>query len=72
MCRDQICGYNVSVINYSALKSSLVVQWLGLGAFTAVALGSIPDRATEIPQATWCGREKKVIKRETSQLTLTT
>jgi len=51
MCRDHICGYNVSVINYSALESSLVVQWLGLGAFTAVALSSIPSQGPKIVYA---------------------
>ena len=34
------------------LWSSLVVQWLGLGAFTAVAWFG---QRTEILQATWCG-----------------
>ena len=28
-----------------------MVQWLGLGAFTAVALGSIPGQGTKIPPA---------------------
>ena len=32
--------------------SSLVVQWLGLSAFTAMAPGSIPGWETEIPKAT--------------------
>ena len=31
--------------------NSLAVQWLGLGAFTAVGPGSIPGRGTKIPQA---------------------
>ena len=30
---------------------SLVAQLLGLGAFTAVGLGSIPGQGTKIPQA---------------------
>ena len=29
--------------------NSLVVQWLGLGVFTAVGLDSIPGRGTKIP-----------------------
>ena len=41
------------------LGNSLAVQWLGLCAFTAVGLGSIPGRGTEILQATWRGQEKK-------------
>ena len=28
-----------------------MVQWLGLGAFTAVVLGSVPGRGTKILQA---------------------
>ena len=35
------------------LRSSLVVQWLGLGAFTAVDSGSVASRGTKIPQASW-------------------
>ena len=31
--------------------TSLVDQWLGLGAFTALDLGSIPGRGAKIPQA---------------------
>ena len=33
-----------------SLGNSLLVQWLGLGAFTAEHLGSIPDQRTKIPQ----------------------
>ena len=36
-----------------------VVQWLGLGSFTAEDLGSIPGQGTKIPQATLLGRKKK-------------
>ena len=43
--------------------SSLAVQWLGLGAFTAVGLGSIPGPGTKIPQAAQCGWKKKKKKR---------
>ena len=35
-----------------------MVQWLGLGAFTAVGLGSIPGWGTKIPQAMWCSQTK--------------
>ena len=38
---------------------SLVVQWLGLRAFTAKGLGSILGQGTEIPQAAQCGQSKK-------------
>ena len=34
------------------LGNSLVVQWLGLSAFTAKGTGSIPGQGTKIPQAT--------------------
>ena len=33
------------------LGNSLVVQWLGLGTFTAKGPGSVPGRGTKIPQA---------------------
>ena len=36
----------------------MVVQWLGLCAFTAEGLDSIPGRATKIPQTSWCGQKK--------------
>ena len=43
-------------MDFNSLKvtlrgSSLAVQWLGLSAFTAVALGSVPGWGTKIPQA---------------------
>ena len=41
------------------LGNPLAVQWLGLGAFTALALGSIPGPGTEIPQAARCSQKKK-------------
>ena len=33
--------------------NSLVVQWLGLRAFSAEGQGSIPGQGTKIPQAIW-------------------
>ena len=36
-----------------------MVQWLGLYAFTAKGLGSIPGWGTKIQQAVWCGQKKK-------------
>ena len=39
--------------------NSLVVQWLGLRAFTAEGPGSIPDRGTKILQATQCSQKKR-------------
>ena len=36
-----------------------MVQWLGLCAFTAEGLGSVPGWGTKIPQVVWCGQKKK-------------
>ena len=44
----------------SFLLNSLVVQWLGLRAFTAKGLDSIPGSGTKILQATWCGQINKL------------
>ena len=61
-------GHNVNLsflINLSHWKifkryrDSLVVQWLGLGAFTAEDLGLIPGGGTKIPQALPVWPEKK-------------
>ena len=41
------------------IGNSLVVQWLGLHAFTAEDLGSIPGWGTKIPQAVQNGQKKK-------------
>ena len=41
------------------LQNSLVVQWLGLRAFTAKGLGSIPRWGTKIPQAARHSQKKK-------------
>ena len=43
----------------AAPGNSLAVQWLGLGAFTAKGLGSIPGQGTKVPQAMWHGQKKK-------------
>ena len=40
----------------------LAVQWLGLGAFTAVGLGLIlgsPGQGTKLPHAVQCSQKKK-------------
>ena len=39
-------------------SSSLVVQWLGLCAFTAKGWDSFPGQGTKIVQVTWCGKKK--------------
>ena len=41
------------------LGNSLVVQWLGLNAFTAKGLGSIPGQGTKIPQVASRGQKKR-------------
>ena len=41
------------------LGNSLVVQWLGLYAFTAKGSGSISGQGTKIPQAVQCSQKKK-------------
>ena len=41
------------------LGNSLVVQWLGLRAFTAEGLGSIPGRGTKIPDGSVPRGQKK-------------
>ena len=33
------------------MGNSLVIQWLGLCAFTVEGLGSVPGQGTKIPQA---------------------
>ena len=43
------------------LGSSLEVQWLGLSAFTTMALSSIPGQETKIWQVAQCSRKKKKI-----------
>ena len=39
--------------------NSLVIQWLGLHAFTAEGLGSISGRGAKITQAAQCGLKNK-------------
>ena len=41
----------------------LAVQWLRVGAFTAVGLGSIPGQGAKIPQAVRYGQKKKKKKK---------
>ena len=48
-------------------RNSLAVQWLGICAFTAEGLGSIPCWGTRIPQAARCGPPKKKTKNKMQQ-----
>ena len=41
-------------------RDFLAVQWLGLCAFTAEDLGSVPSRGTKILQAAWRDQKKRV------------
>ena len=43
--------------------NSLVVQWLGLYAFTAKGAGSTPDWGTKIPQAMQWGKKQKKVEK---------
>ena len=38
------------VVKTVGFENSLVVQWLGVGAFTAVGPDSVSDQGTKIPQ----------------------
>ena len=40
--------------------NSLVVQLLGLHAFAAKGLGSLPSHGTRSPQTVWRGQKKKM------------
>ena len=44
---------------FKNIGTSLVIQWLGLHAFTAGGTGSIPGWGTKILQTTWCGQKKE-------------
>ena len=51
-------GVDLSSVQ-NPMGNSLAVQWLGLCAFIAEGVGSIPGRGTKILQATWCSPKKK-------------
>ena len=57
-----------TVMRRKKLGSSLVVHWLGLGSFTAVAQGSILGREAKIPQA-WPKKDKKEERMKTARST---
>ena len=46
-------------VKINALRESLIIQWLGLCAFTAKCGGSIPERGTKISEAAQHGQKKK-------------
>ena len=41
------------------VRNSLVVQWLGLSAFTAKTTGSTPGWGTKIPLPAWHGHTNR-------------
>ena len=47
------------------IGNSLVVQWLGLCAFTVEGPGSVPGQGNKILQATQCGQKQKQNKTKT-------
>ena len=50
---------NLKKIDILYVGSSLTIQWLGLGTFTAVALGSKPGQGAGILQAIRHSQKKK-------------
>ena len=48
----------------SAWGTSLAIQWLGLCAFNAKGVGSIPGQGTKILHITWHGQENFFKKKE--------
>ena len=63
MCyvRDAIRQQNRDALIVQYPGTSPAVQWLRLRTSTAGGTGSIPDRGTKIPHASWCGQKKKNI-----------
>ena len=47
----------MKTLKFKKCRNSLVVQWLGLHAFTAEGEGSIPGQGTKILQAMQCGQK---------------
>ena len=48
------------------MGTSLAVWWLGLGTFTARALGSIPGQESKIPQA----KQRSPLKKKKTQMAM--
>ena len=48
-----------SCLGKQVIRNSLVVQWLGLGAFSAMVLGLIPYSRIKISQTMWCSQNTK-------------
>ena len=56
---ERYFSFKEQLTNYSYLGSPLAVQWLGLSAFTAQGLGSVPCWGTKTLQAAWRGPKKQ-------------
>ena len=54
---ESVCG--LATLRFIYLGPFLVFQWLGLGAFCAVGLDSIPGLGTKIPQVAQHGQKIK-------------
>ena len=54
-----IQNVDIAAIQESVRWTSLVVQWLRLGASIAGGMDSIPGWGTKIPHSTWCSQKKK-------------
>ena len=52
----------------SGYWNSLVVQWLGLQAFTSEGPGSVTGRGTKILQATWPKKLKLKLKNKINKI----
>ena len=52
------CG----LLKISQIRVSLVVQWLGLPAFTAGSRNSVAGQGTKIPHAAQQGQNKQISK----------
>lgn len=68
MTEELIIAFPTSVIRAMTFKTTMeyhsAVKWLGLHAFTAEAMGLIPDWVTKILQAKWHSRKKKKKRKE--------
>ena len=61
---EDIMLHEISQIKKTSIGASMVVQRLGLHAFTARGMGLIPALGTKIPHATWYGQKVKKKERE--------
>ena len=60
----KVLKWKSSIKNSITKGNSLVVQWLGLPAFTAKGMGLIPGQGTKTLQAAWFSQKKKRKKKK--------